>query len=271
MIEHHLFLGGQDLEMETIRQLSCNLPALTMHDQRLKWGAKTSDYANTLLKTLESGAPTAIVELTIDMINPDDWPNLTVIDHHGAKAGADQPSSLRQLFNWLTQRGHALRWTRIMDLVSINDIAHIDGLLAFGASDAEIRHIRAEDRRVQGISAAVEAQSKADLANGQWLTHQDMQASKPYGVYVVETKLPTSSAIADFAHPFYTQTISPHNLLVMLPDMASFYGAGHYIQSLTSWPDCWFGGALPDKGFWGASMADKTAKQALLRAFQAAA
>ena len=87
------------------------------------------------------------------------------------------------------------------------------------------------------------------------------------GLFVVKTRLDTSSAIADFAHPFYETCISPQNLLVLLPGIVSFYGHGKWIMAMRDWPSCWFGGALPDKGFWGAPIAGKEQEALVINRF----
>ena len=43
-----------------------------------------------------------------------------------------------------------------------------------------------------------------------------------------------------------------NNLLVISPNQINFYGAGFVIQQLVDkFPAGWYGGELPDRGFWG--------------------
>lgn len=246
-------LGGQDLEMETIRQIVEPLAGLKVFDKKLAWGAKASDYTAEIKQAMKHHTPIALVELTLDIAGLDRHSNITIIDHHGDRAGHDQPSSLRQTWQWLNLHNMPFEWTHYHDLVSVNDIAHIDGMLNFGATADEIAQIRKADRNAQGIMHGDEEQSKRDLINGY----------QKGPVWVVETDLMTSSAIADFAHPIYINLPSPPNLLVFLPQTTSFYGEGRLIERLKSRPNCWFGGALPDKGFWGESTNAQPAKMRL--------
>ena len=68
---------------------------ITVHDKALKWEQKASDYKDEIEAAIKSRALLALVELTLDMGRLDQH-NITIIDHHGERAGADQPSSLRQ-------------------------------------------------------------------------------------------------------------------------------------------------------------------------------
>lgn len=102
------FLGGHDLEMITIKEL-LDEKGIAYYDKGLAWGAKASDYKEEIDKTVASGLIPVLVELTNDLrIGEEDY---ILIDHHGEKAGANAPSSLRQVFNLL--KIPLEQWTRL--------------------------------------------------------------------------------------------------------------------------------------------------------------
>lgn len=254
---HRFVLGGQDLEMLTIRQLldAAGLAGFTT-DHNLPWGARASAYDAEIRASLKRGEKPVLVELASDLAADIDPARLILVDHHGARAGAQAPSSLRQVFD-LIAPGRALSWTRWHALVEANDIGHAQGLRALGANADEVRKVRDADRRAQGIGAAVETESRRALAGLAW--HG--------GLAVVSTDAPTSSAIADFALPEYGGP-QLEDLLVLMPDKAAFFGNGAVVLALARAPAwkslCWHGGALPARGFWGAPLVSRQAGEALI-------
>src|SRR4030065_2583641 len=64
------FLGGNDLEMETIRDLlgSVDPRRVSVHDRRLPWGARASDYGRELfVGCSKQGGRPVLVELPDDL------------------------------------------------------------------------------------------------------------------------------------------------------------------------------------------------------------
>lgn len=245
---HRFFLGGRDLEMLAIRELliEAGLGDRTV-DHGLAWGARASAYAGGIAASLACGETPVLIELADDLGDDFDRSRILFVDHHGARAGADRPSSLRQVFA-LIAPGRELVWTRWMALVEANDIGHAEGLRRLGAAHEEIRRVRDADRRAQGITPEIEAESRRAIAG---LVRRD-------GLAIVETTAATSSAIADFLLPEYGGP-RVDELLVLMPGKAGFFGAGAVIRALAAAPDwqarCWYGGALPETGFWGAPLA----------------
>ena len=45
-----------------------------------------------------------------------------------------------------------------------------------------------------------------------------------------------------------------------------FFGNGAVIEALKSWPGCWYGGALPERGFWGANVTSDEQTQVVSKA-----
>ena len=248
----HFFLGGQDLEMLEIRRLLERHAPDQVSDKGLAWGARLSDYRGEIETAVAAGLQAVAIELTDDL--PTSWPprrHLHLVDHHGARAGAATPSSLRQVFDLLgLPRRH---WTRRMALVAANDIGHIDGMVAIGATRADIRRIRAADRRAQGATLADEREARRAIAARQ--TTGDLT--------VVVTGSATSSAIADFMRPEFDGP-GYAALLVLMPGKLGFFGPGRVVQHMAAAVrGSWSGGALPDYGYWGAPAATRARRTAL--------
>jgi hypothetical protein len=234
------FLGGRDLEMVEIAGLvSGALGPAAIVDDRLPWGAKLSHYGDRIEAAVAGGARAAAVELTDDM--PADWParrGLTLIDHHGARAG--QPSSLEQVFALLGLQASA--WTRRMALVAANDVDHLRGLFAAGATPAEAAEIRAQDRAAQGVTAAEEAAGAAAAEAAQLL----------FGGALRRIDLPHGKMAAAMDPLALALWPRLPEALVVAPGELGFFGRGAGVFALDeAFPGGWRGGALPENGFWG--------------------
>ena len=73
-----------------------------------------------------------------------------------------------------------------------------------------------------------------------------------------------TSAAADFMEPALG---GPGfvNLLILAPPEANFFGEGRLVHGLAeAFPGGWFGGDLPERGFWGHARVDPTAVIACL-------
>jgi len=234
------FLGGQDLEMAEIRTLLERHAPGQIVDRHLPWGARYSDYQAEIVQTLSTGQTPVLIELRDDL-PPDlfDRSRVIVVDHHDNRAGADQPTSLEQIFDLLRLPKSA--WTRHHEMVAANDRAHVAGLRAVGASYAEIAAIRAADRAAQGVTEDDEREAKRAIA-----------ARRTEGaVTVVSTTSHTSSAIADRMLP---EAGGPGygRLLVIMPEKLAVFADGPAIAMLAErYPQSWWGGNLPHSGFWG--------------------
>lgn len=239
----HLFLGGGDLEMQTIAALGLRtLGAARVHDFGLAWGARASAYLDEIRATLTQGQTPVLVELEDDLPADIDRARLIVVDHHGTRAGADRSSSLRQVFDLLGLP--AADWTRREQLVEANDIGHMAALRAQGATAAEIRDIRDADRRAQGVSDEDEQEARRAIAAGE----------KRGKLTIVRVSTERTSPVGDFIEPEYGGP-GAANLLVLTPAAAHFFGEGKVVVALHRDHDGWFGGALPARGFWGAPLA----------------
>jgi len=248
------FLGGADLEMVEIGKLLGRHAAGQFEDRHLSWGAKLSAYRDPLLIALGNGDTPVPVEL------PDDLPadlfdrhRLVVVDHHGDRAGADRPTSLEQVFRLLALPPKD--WTRWHALVAANDRGHVAGLRAAGASADEIAAVRAADRHAQGVTEVDEAEARRAI-NGR---RNDGRLS------IVETTSSTSSAIADLmlqdlGGPGYDR------LMVAMPGSVAVFGDGAAILDLGARYDgSWWGGDLPQAGYWGMTLLSDRKSEELAR------
>jgi hypothetical protein len=236
---HHFFLGGHDLEMLTIRELIEQHTQAVIHDKQLSWGASTSDYEAEIHNAIKTGATPVLIELKQDLDLPQD--KIRIIDHHGPLAGHDKPTSLEQVFELLCLPDNL--WDRHLQLVAANDRGHIPAMLQLNATSEEIQSIRLQDRQAQGITAdeeqtAIEALSKLEyLLDGRLVV-----AHLPHN---------KTAALVDRLQPEAGDP-SVQNILVISPDEINFFGEGKAVLALAEqYPQGWYGGDLPIKGFWG--------------------
>ena len=256
------FLGGRDLEMVTIRQLLDDVGAEAV-DHGLGWGAKAAEYRAEIEEALQQGRTPVLVELgdlkwlekvarlewVVDLVRGAIGPEVPgdatrrvwVVDHHDDRAGADQPTSLEQVFRILDLPPE--RWTRWHALVAANDRGHVRALQALGATRDEIVRVRRADRAAQGITdeqeaAGEEAVRHRRVLGGGFLTVVDLPHNK-------------TAAVCDRMEPALGGP-GYRNLLVRCPGEVDFYGEGRWVEWLDATrPGGWKGGNLPEWGYWG--------------------
>ena len=237
MGEYCYFLGGQDLEMVTIRELLEDYAPDRIHDKHLSWGAKASAYRNEISACLSEGGIPVLIELEDD-INLD-HSRVIFVDHHGERAGG--PTSLHQIFGLLGLPKE--KWTRRFDLVEANDSGYIPALIEAGATEEEIISIRAADRRAQGITELEEKAGEAAIAG------LDIRAGG--ALTIVRLSHSHTAVVTDRLEPALGGP-GYENLLVISPGEVNFFGVGDLVRALEeAFPDGWSGGALPERGFWG--------------------
>lgn len=234
------FLGGRDLEMVTIRALLQAHAPTMFHDKGLAWGARASAYQGEIESALAEGKTPVLIELENDLGLDPAMP-MVVIDHHGERAGAEEPTSLHQVFRLLGLPAAA--WTHWHELVAANDRGHILALLKAGATQEEIVRVRAADRAAQGITPEEEAQGERAAACAETLLEGKLTI----------TRLPHSrtATVADRLHHALGGA-GYKNLLVLCPHEVDFFGTGSLVLALDrKYPGGWYGGALPERGYWG--------------------
>jgi hypothetical protein len=233
------FLGGNDLEMETIRSLLTELAAGCVVDKGLRWGAKLSVYRDEITQAIGNGLTPVAIELEDDLQLCSS--RIVTIDHHGKSAGGLADTALHQVFALLGLPSS--RWTRWYELVAANDRGYIPAMRAMGASMEEIARIRAADRKAQGVTA--EDETAGAIAVAQAETSADGRLTVAYLSHN------RSVVVADRMERTLGR-LEAENLVVVSPDEINVYGAGQLVLALTErFPDCWYGGALPDYGYWG--------------------
>ncbi len=168
------FLGGNDLEMQTIKKV-LKEEGFSFLDKQLSWGAKLSSYASELKEHKEKNIYG--IELIEDITPPQ---NYYSIDHHNELS--HKPSSLFQVLELLT-----ITPSREQELISANDVGHIEAMECLGASDEEIKSIRKQEREIQGVSPEDEIHAQKDIEH----IYNDN------GLYIIETVLDTFSPIVD--------------------------------------------------------------------------
>lgn len=208
MSKRIFLLGGNDLEMTTIKNLLVNAgEQFETHD--LRWdNAKLSSYEKTLEEYGNSPDYQIYgVELNEDIPHPD---NYVRIDHHNDFA--NKPSSLEQVATLL-----GLEMDRHMQLVAANDARYIPGMIKLGASREEIDDIRRADRAAQGVSEG----------DDERLAEESLKSCKgdASNLYVVKSLTSKFSTICDRMYPY-------RRLLIYNDDVAEFYGEG--VNDLTS-------------------------------------
>lgn len=230
------FLGGNDLEMATIRALAEeHLGPQAVRDRGLGWGARLSDHADTLAALAADQVP-VLVELAIDMPLP---PGAVIIDHHGP--APQDKTALEQVFQLLGLPPD--RWTRHLALVAANDRGHVRALRAMGATDAEIADIRAADRHAQGITREEEDAAQTALAAAEHCLDGRLRVvTLPHGR--------TATVMDRIAAALPGNAIA--NVLIFSPGEVNFFGTGPAVAALNAaFPDGFSGGDLPHAGFWG--------------------
>lgn len=208
MSKRIFLLGGNDLEMTTIKNLLVNAgEQFETHD--LRWdNDKLSSYEKTLEEYGNSPDYQIYgVELNEDIPHPD---NYVRIDHHNDFA--NKPSSLEQVAKLL-----GLAMDRHMQLVAANDSRYIPGMIKLGASREEIDDIRRADRAAQGVSEG----------DDERLAEESLKSCKgdASNLYVVKSLTSKFSTICDRMYPY-------RRLLIYNDDVAEFYGEG--VNDLTS-------------------------------------
>lgn len=196
-------LGGQDLEMQTIREL-LSVHHIPYADRQLRWdNAKVSCYKEDIEKFCASHPMGRIygIELANDL--PSLPSSYQSIDHHNELSY--RPSALEQVLHLLR-----LPVERRHQLVAANDCRYIPGLQAAGATPEEIAEIRKADRRAQGVSDEEERLAEEAIAH---------HLKRRGRLLVVRAGCSSFSPICDRLYPY-------HSLLIYTADEWVFYGEG---------------------------------------------
>ncbi len=197
--EKVFLLGGHDLEMETIKEMTFKQPDCKVFDLDLAWdNAKLSAYRDVI--DWHSNSNIYAVELQEDMELPVRYHR---IDHHNDMNG--RPSSLEQVAALL-----GVELNRYQMLVAANDSGYIPAMKALGATDEEILEIRLRDRAAQGVTEDDERLAEQSLRDG---------TVRSYNIVVVKSQTSKFSTICDRVYPY-------KRLLIYTDQEWVFYGEG---------------------------------------------
>jgi len=180
------------------------------------------------------------IELAQDYPYPD---NAIFIDHHDEKAGKDRKTSLEQIAEMLK-----IRLDPRQKLISANDRGHIRAMRKLCATTQEIEEIRAYDRQCQGVT-----QEDERLAQESVETHLEKIGED---TAIVRSLTNKTSPVTDRIHDWF------RHIFVFTPDGKMLYNgqgetvcklAAKYKENQQNKPDIqfWFGGDLPDYGYFG--------------------
>lgn len=202
------FIGGKDLEMETIKQLLDSKGAEYV-DKGLTWGAKTSAYEAEINQAAAAGKTPVIIELEQDCKLPE---NVVNIDHHNENA--TRPASVLQICDLL-----GIEKTRDLQLIGANDAAYIPGMMELGATPEEIARVRRRDRMCQGITDEQEKEAERAIS----------EKVEIDGITIVRMAHSKTATVADRLFEKDKQ----QNLLIFSGDgEVNYYGDGKLCQML---------------------------------------
>ncbi len=208
-------LGGQDLEMVTIRELLKKYE-IAYIDKNLFWeNANLSAYRDEIEKN--NNKTFYAVELNID--EDDEFykkykEQLKIIDHHG-DAYNHKKASLLQMLDLLD-----LAPTRDQELIAANDDRYIEGMKCMGATDEEIVDIRQRDREAQGINYLDEIAGKNDAKNKKIIN----------GIAIVYATTPYFSIITDSLYLDFEPKERQSKTIIYNDSKIVFYG--FYVEKL---------------------------------------
>jgi hypothetical protein len=199
--KYFFLLGGQDLEMITIRKILKENGLREKRDfldKKLTWGACLSAYQNDFHpQRINVG-----IELIEDISPPD---NYLQIDHHNELD--DRPSSLEQVADLLD-----IQLNRFQLLVAANDKGYIPAMKKMNATEGEIQEVRKKDRAAQGVTE--EDENRAILSIQHHLKVRQ-------GITIVES-------FSDKFSPITDRLVGQTNdrLLIYYKDQLTYYGMG---------------------------------------------
>lgn len=237
---YNFFLGGSDAEMDAIRQI-LKEKKLVVHDKNLSWGAKASTYKSEIEKLLADKIP-VLIELDVDIDLPR---NAIIVDHHNEKSGRDKKTSIEQVADLLN-----IQLNRKQQLISANDKAFIDGMLGLNATQPEIDETRKLDRKCQGVTEEDEKLGKISISH--FLDKLDEDT------VFIQSLTDKTTVITDSIYRYY------RHIFIITPNKKFIYsGTGQLVEKLKhkfaelknndNRIEFWFGGNLPDKGFFGSN------------------
>lgn len=240
--QYVFFLGGNDAEMETIRD-RLKKTNHTVIDKNLGWWAKATVYEAEIQEAILKGKVPVLVELSTEWLSESlQWllaaGSIKVIDHHGEKA--QEKASILQVIE--------LIWgvpSRIEAIIAANDSGYISGMQQAGASQKEIATVRALERKMQWITEEMEQEAVWAIDNME--RFPDMN-----DLIVIHMKHSKSATITDRLFGKQAQ----ENILIISEDgEVNYFGDGKICAELKEKFEGWNGGSGLGKAwenaYWG--------------------
>ncbi|MBI4687712.1 MAG: hypothetical protein HY756_08005 [Nitrospirae bacterium] len=232
-------LGGYDVEMVEIKNI-LESKGLRFYDKNLSWSnASLSAYKDEIGK-IPSDAIPIFIELKLDCPYPE---RSIIIDHHDEKAGKRQKTSIEQVAELLK-----IELNRKQQLISANDRGHIRAMKKMCATDVEIAEIRALDRKAQGVTDQDEKFAEESI--------KKCLEEVADNAVIVNSSTNKTSAVFDRLYDKYK-----HIFIFTLDGEMNYSGTGEVVNRLAdeykkkqekdTSIEFWFGGNLPDYGFFG--------------------
>ena len=221
---------------------------------RQAWGATWAGLESAVVEKIErflSTNPSAVI-YGIELGGPSRWSAIN-IDHHVYRDEnrANEKSSIEQVATLL-----GVELTRHQILVSANDKGWIPALKAMGATENEIKIVRAQDRLSQGVTPDQEAQAVGDIEAA------EVRGSK----WLVRCPQGSTSAITDRLFGRYTEllTVDGQNgkWIYFGPRHMQFYSLTEGMTDKARWA-----GGDPKNGFSGVEKPAESAQADLLAFF----
>jgi hypothetical protein len=205
-------LGGYDLEMIEIRKILATENDIIMYDKHLNWHNAHLSMYEEILQEYGNRDGIEIYGIELHETGIRDIPeNYHRIDHHNDYSA--RPSSLEQVAIILN---HEI--TREQQLIAANDKGYIPEMKKQGASDDEIKHIRLQDRKAQGVTPEDERKAEESVKN----------KTVEEGILVVKAATDRFSPVTDRLFPY-------EKLVIYTDDETVYYGKGK--QQLTEYFD----------------------------------
>ncbi len=222
------FLGGYDAEMLCIRNILVE-KKVKYFDKNLIWeNAKVSAYIDEV-NNIGSDETPVLIELIIDIDIPQ---GTIIIDHHNKDEKKN--SSIEQTAELLK-----IKLNRRQQLIAANDKGFIPAMECMCATKAEIKEIRAYDRKAQGVTEEDERLAEESIKEN---------SSSENGITVIKSFTAKFSPITDRMYGNYKR------LIIYTDEQLVHYGFGKQglIEKYSEFiklKKVYYGGG--EKGFFG--------------------